>query len=337
MQMQTKKMGYLLIVLLLLSGFAYTVNAATTTVTFRGSGVTIDLTFPDEAHPLETITHNLTITSNANMTLQTFTISIKAPVNSSWQEIRKREEIGQSITQNVSWEVPLSMSLPQEANGTLSCSIYILTNQTIEPLSYKFYTTHVGVLTFSEMQTLYNEMVANYTSLISDYDGLLANYSALLTNYETLLSEYNTLSSQYDNKVSTYNTLLANYNALSTEHNTLNSKYQTLSSQYSTLQANYTSLNSTRYSVQGDYDMLNAAYTALNQTYFNLTAQLNALNEKIRLSTNALNLDKILMYVFIATLAGLIALIIYIKRKQAEPYVVIRKETVAVKPDDDES
>src|SRR4030042_6290793 len=196
--MRAKKMVSFFSLLLLFSTLTCSVGALPdTTVTFRGNGVTIDLTFPDEAHPLDNIPHDLTINSNTDIILQNFTVSIKAPVNSGWQEIRKREEIGQNLSKNTPWTVPLSMSLPQDVNGTLSCFIYVLTNQTAEPLVYSLFTTHVSELSFSEMQSLYNEMLANYTTLqanyttlLNDYDGLLANYSSLFANYTALLSLY---------------------------------------------------------------------------------------------------------------------------------------------------
>jgi type IV secretory pathway component VirB8 len=40
------------------------------------------------------------------------------------------------------------------------------------------------------------------------------------------------------------------------------------------------------------------------------------------------------MFIFIIAVAALIAFIVYIKRKKQEPYVVIRKETVNVNPDE---
>jgi len=39
-----------------------------------------------------------------------------------------------------------------------------------------------------------------------------------------------------------------------------------------------------------------------------------------------------LTYLFVGTTIALIILIIYLKKKKPEPYVIIRKETVAVKP-----
>jgi type IV secretory pathway component VirB8 len=50
--------------------------------------------------------------------------------------------------------------------------------------------------------------------------------------------------------------------------------------------------------------------------------------------SNALNIDRVVMFIFVAAVASLIALVIYLKRKEPEPYVVIRKETVTVKPDE---
>jgi hypothetical protein len=333
--MQAKKIGCFLSILLLFSAFMGSVHAAPTTVIFSGGGVTVDLTYPEEAHPNTTITHNVTITANSNLTSINIGILVYAPVNSTLQLIKNQPVSWGALYENNSLPTSqIPILLPEEANGTLYCVMTVQTNQTADVLSYKFYTTRVSVLTFSEMQSLYNEMLANYTSLVEDYDGLLANYTALLTDYETLLSQYNSLSTQYDDKVSTYQALLANYNTLSTEHDNLNKNYKALSDQYSTLQFDYDSLNSTRNNIQGNYTLLDATYKALNQTYVSLTTELNQLNAKITQSDNNLGIDRIVMFVFVAAIAGLIGFIIYLKRKQAEPYVVIRKETVAVKQDE---
>lgn len=329
--MQARKIGCFLGILLLFSACIGSVNAAPTTVTFSGGGVTVNLIYPEEAHPNSTITHNVTITSSIDAELKNFTVVIKAPVNSSWQEIFNAQD---TFSKHFPTSYNLTLSLPQDVNGTLRCLMYVQTDQSADYSTYAFYTTRVNVLTFSEMQSLYNEMLANYTSLVVDYDGLLANYTVLLTNYEALLSQYNSKSAQYDDKVSTYQALLADYNALSTQHGTLNSKYDVLSSKYNALQSDYESLNSTRYSIQGNYTVLNTAYKALNQTYVSLTEELSQLNARITQSDNDLNIDRIMMFIFVAAVAVLVGFIIYLKRKQAEPYVVIRKETVAVKQDE---
>ena len=338
--MQTKKIGYFL-TLLLFSGLIYSVGASTTTVSFRGGGVTIDLTFPEEAHPTETLTHNVTITAHTDLSLQSFTLFIYAPVNATWQEVKNRT-ISWDFLENENLTSRIEFQLPQDTNGTLYCEMTVQTDQTADALSYKFYTTRVSELTFSEMQNLYYEMLANYTSLqadyqllLNEYDGLLANYSSLFADYTALLSEHNDLLTKYDTQVANYQTLLDNYNKRSSDYNTLDSNYRSQLSKYNALQADYSELNSTFYSVQGNYTFLQgnftdlqAVYDALNQTYTDLLSDLNNLQ-------GAVDADNIVMFIFVVTVACLIAFIIYIKRKQPEPYVVIRKETVAMKPDEE--
>jgi predicted nuclease with TOPRIM domain len=338
--MQAKKMGYFLSTLLLFSGLIYSVGASTTTVSFRGGGVTIDLTFPEEAHPTETLTHNVTITAHTDLSLQSFTLFIYAPVNATWQEVKNRT-ISWDFLENETLTSRIEFQLPQDTNGTLYCEMTVQTDQTADALSYKFYTTRVSELTFSEMQSLYYEMLANYTSLqtdyetlLNEYDGLLANYSSLFANYTALLSEHNDLLAKYNAQVATYESLLNSYNKLSGDYNTLDSNYRSQLSKYNALQADYDSLNSTHYSLQANYTTLQAVYDALNQTYTDLLSDLNNLQERISFSESALNTDRIVMFIFIVTVACLIAFIIYIKRKEPEPYVVIRKETVTMKPDE---
>jgi len=420
-------MGYFLTTLLLFSVLIFSVSAPTTTVSFRGGGVTIDLTFPEEAHPAESIWHNATITANTALTLNNLTVVIKAPVNSSWQEVFiGKDERNIFMTENSSFPWPMGpFPLPQETNGTLYCFMYVKTNQSVYYSSYTFYTTRVSNLTFSEMQSLYygmlanhtalqaeyatllnerDSLLANYTSLFVDYtalrslyDGLLINYTTLQTNYTTLVNEYNTLLVKYDStfanytallsehnnllanytalqanyttlmnehnsllanytslfanytallsernellakynaQVATYDSLSNSYNKLSGDYNTLDSNYKSQRSNYNALQADYTALNSTRYSLQANYTSLQAVYDALNKTYNDLLTELSDLQQRNTFSESALNTDRIVMFIFIVTVACLIAFIIYIKRKQPEPYVVIRKETVAVKPDE---
>jgi hypothetical protein len=335
--MQTKKIGYFLSTLLLFSGLICSVGASTTTESFRGGGVTIDLTFPEEAHPNTTITHNVTITAHTHLSLQSFTLFIYAPVNETWQEVKNRT-ISWDFSENETLISRIEFQLPQNTNGTLYCEMTVKTDHSSDYSSYKFYTTSVSELTFSEMQKLYNEMLANYTmlqadyeTLLNEYNGLLANYTSLFANYTALLSEHNDLLAKHNAQVATYQALLNSYNKLSGDYSTLNSNYQSKVNEYNALQANYDSLNSTHYSLQANYTSLQGVYDALNKTYTELGADLTDLQQS---SENALSTDRIVMFIFVVAVACLIALIIYIKRKEPEPYVVIRKETVAVKPDE---
>jgi hypothetical protein len=337
--MQTKNIAFFLSILLFLSGSLFIADALPDqSASFHGVGITINLTFPEEAHPLDNISHNITITADTTLTLQNFEIFIYAPVNSIWQEIKNQTITGIDLLQNQNFTSRAGFILPQDTNGTIWCLIHVLTDQSVDYCSATFSTTRVSVLTFTEMQSTFNELLSNYTilqsdyaSLLQDYNALLANYSGLLTDYETLQSKYNSLSTDYNYRIGIYESLQNTYNHLLAEHNTLNSKYGVLLNTYNSLQSNFDSLNSTRYSIQASYNSLNNTYGSLNQTYFNLKTQINELNQRISLSETTLNSDKIIMFIFIMTLVILISIIAYIKRKKTEPYMVIRKETVTMK------
>jgi hypothetical protein len=335
--MRAKKIGFFLSLLLLSSAFMFTAGALPdTTTSFRGDGVTIDVTYPEEAQPNTNITHYITITSSTTVTLRNFTVVIKAPVNSSLQEILNGMNV-YGFPPELPQNYTLTLPLPQDANGLLQCFIFVNTS-TIDDLSTVFYTTLVSEPPFSEMQILYEEMLANYTelqanytTLLNDYNSLLDNYNSLFDNYTTLLSQYNQLSTEYNAKVTTYQTLLADYNKLSDDYDTLyadyrlkTTDYNNLNSTLNSLQGNYTSLQESHNSLQENYTSLKADYDELNQNY-----------DDLRVSTEgALNIDRILMFIFVITLVALIALIIYLKRGKEEPYVVIRKETVNMKQDE---
>ena len=346
--MPAKKKVCFLIVLLLLSTLTYSVGALPDrTVTFRGAGVTIDLAYPEEAHPNATITYNITITSSTATTLRNFTVIIKAPVSSGWQEILNSQD---TFSQPLRKSYNLTLSLPQEANGTLQCFIYANTSS-IDDLSIMLYTTRVNTLTFSEMQSLYDEMLANYTALQEDYAtlqneyGILwANYTILFDNYTALVSDYGALSDQYDAQVAKYQKLSDDYGQLSKDKNDLDESYRNLESAYeskiselSDWKAKYDELNATRYSLQGNYTNLYGNYTSLQTDYDELNQTYTALLAELTRSENALNSDQIVMFIFIVAVAALVAFIVYLKRKQQEPYLVIRKETVSVKPEEKKS
>jgi hypothetical protein len=335
--MQTKKIGYFLSVLLLFSGLIYSVGASTTTVSFRGGGVTIDLAFPEESHPNRTITHDVTITANTNLKLRNFTLFVYAPINSVLQYITNETVAFPSMQENQSLPVVnISIWLPQNVNGRLYCLIYVETeiSLTIEHSSCTFYTTLVSDPTFSEIQSEYDALWGYYVLLNASYTALNETFKILSANYTALLSEHNQLITNYNSKVAAYESLLAQYNKLSDDYDTLNANYRSKINELGALQLDYDELNSTRYSLQTSYNTLQAIYDELDQTYNDLLTELNDLQQGITRSESELNINRILMSIFVVVVACLIAFIIYIKRKKPEPYVVIRKETVAMKPEE---
>lgn len=238
------------IVLILSLTPLYAVTAAPVdSVSLNSLGLIIDLRFPEEARPTETITHNLTITAQKASTLYNFTLIINALVDSTWQQVHE-EYMSTSVAENESITKQMQFTLPQKTHDKLSVYVYVLVSIFGDSATYNFDSTSVRTETYDELLNNYNELWLNNTNL--------------------------------------------------------HSAYQTLLQSYNSLQANYSSLGT---------------------TYTTLRTQVNAL-------TTDLNISRALTYLLIAVTGALGVLIIYLKRKKAEPYIVLRKETVALKPDE---
>ena len=326
--MRVIKVTSLLIMMLFFSALVCNVIASSNNVSFRSNGVTVNLEFPGESHPSENIIHNVTITSSSAAILRNFTIVIRAPVNSSWKEIVNGQDL---IYKQLPVSYSLQVPLPQEVNGLLQCFIFVNTSS-IDDLFTTAYTTIVSEPTFSEMLADYTTLQANYSTLLDDYDDLLAIYNSLFANYTALLSENNNLKEKYNTQVANYESLLNSNSNLSDEYETLNSDYQSKTNDYDTLQSDYKTLNSTKNSLQTAYNTLKASYDGLSQDYIDLKDELAGLQNTISSSENALNSDRIIIFLFGAAIAGLVVFIMYIRQKNKEPYIVIRKENSSAKP-----
>lgn len=342
--MPAKKTVYFFIALLLLSTLTCSVGALPDrTVTFRGAGVTIDLAYPEEAHPEDSITHNVTITANTDLDQVSVALFIYAQVGSTLQHIKNQTLSWSSLSENTSLPTSEIRFTPQQANGTLYCNMTVQTviGVTTNNTYYSFYTTRVSELTFSEMQNLYDGMLANYTALQEDYatlqneyDILWANYTILFDNYTVLVNDYGVLSDQYDAQVAKYQKLSNEKDQLLNDKNYFERAYGSKSSELSNLQVEYDELNATLYSLQGNYTNLQGNRTKLQTDYDELNQAYTALLGDLTRSESYLNSDKIVMVIFIVAVACLVAFIVYLKWKKQEPYVVIRKETVSVNQDE---
>ena len=322
----------LLVMTLFITQIICSVTASSTSaVSFRGGGVTIDLTYPEEAHPAE-ISHNLTITTNTNVEVQNITLFIYAPVNSTLEFINKSTIILPPLPADQNFTFVIWFTPPQNTNGTLYCLFYVQTDQAASYLSYIFYTTHVSNLTFTEMQSLYDQILTNYTALLNEYNDLVGNYSNLLANYTNLFSNNTILQDKYDEQFAIYKSLQDSNNDLTNQFNTLNSNYQSKTADYNSLQTDYQTLNSTRNALQNSYNDLQDAYNNLDQAYNELQAQ-EATKQSSENDVNNLTTIIIILAIVIAALASLT---IYIKQKSKEPYIVIHKESPIKNLDEDE-
>ena len=328
--MHSPKKVYVLTALVLFSTLIVQVWASPNpTLTLQGGGITIDLTYPEEAHPEENIWHNATITANTAVTLNNLTMVIQAPVNSTWQTVfTGKDERNIFMQENSSFQWSMGpLLLPPNVNGTVQCFIFLKTSS-VDNISTTIYTTHVSELTFSEMQTLYN----NYETLLANFNDLSNNYTISVEALNLLTTQHAELQKKYNSEIAAYNSLLNSKDQISQEYNNLNANYKAKLTELSASQSDYETLNTTKNNLQTSYTTLQNVYNNLNQKYSNLLAQLSTLQEE----ANELPISRTLLFISLIAVAGLVALIVYLKRKKPEPYVVIRKETVTV-PQDEEN
>jgi hypothetical protein len=222
---------------------------------------------------------------------------IYAPINQSFEKIINPTLTSLFLTKDDTLLVPINFTTPIETTGNLFCSIFIDSSQNTDNFYASCYTTQVNTITFSEILT-------NYNLVYSDYQKYLDLYTAKSNEFDTKSGDYNTLDAKYKSELAEHTLLLNKYNLLNSSSNDL----------------------------QGNLTLLQADYFSLNETYTNLQNEINTLQRDYDVSQETITTDRILMTLFIIILVSLIVLIIYLRNKQKEPYVVIRKETVSMKP-----
>lgn len=271
-------------------------------ISLRGAGVIVDLEYPEEAHPTETITINVTITALLALKLQNFTLIIRVLLNATWQQVYKEQVLQLNMDPNEVLTRLVWFTLPSTASESLCYDMYVLTDKAPGlPANYVFYATHVRAMTYNELLETYYELFANYSSLLNLYHNLTVQYDGLNTTYNLLLNQYISLQATYEALSSSYYTQKASYDTLKT-----------------------------------DYQLLEADYRTLNQTYYALRADLGTENDSLKNTVSAqntqLDITRNVAYALLAVTLILTAFIIYNKKKKSEPYVVLRKETVTLKP-----
>jgi uncharacterized protein YdcH (DUF465 family) len=280
----------------LCSAIFSTVNAFSfSSLSFHGVGITVELVFPEEAHPEDNIDHNVTITSQTNPEINVFNLTIYGTINQTLQEIKS---LFLSLDLDAPFTKRINVSLPKETLGRLYCTLYVKTDQDTDYYFTSFYTTQVNPITFSE----------------------------LLVSYDLKVIEFN-------NKVAQFNSLLDDYTNLDKDHSILLNNYVLKNASYTMLLEEYDTLNSTSADLEGNYTELLNLYNLLNEDSISLQIEIDDLIIQKEIYENSLETDRNLMVIFIIILVSLIGLIIYLRNKQKEPYVVIRKETVSVKPE----
>lgn len=311
--MYVKRVAYFSILLFIFSVFAAT-GAATTTnsISFHGVGVTVELTFPNEAHPTENITHNATITADTALTMENFTIVIYAQTDTALVHVKNQTLPPWSLTGGETLTYRLSFTFTPNLNATIRCFIYVKTAQSFDYASFTSYTTRVQQQSYGDLLAAYNELTLNRSVLLTEYANLLGDYNDLLSENDGLVSSQQNLQNDYDG-------LLANYTDLLASH-------QTLQNSYSASEASYDELLQEHQTLQDEVDNLQLDYN-------NLKDSVDTMEQTKDLSENERNNGRVVILVLAIVVGCLIASIAYMKRKKQEPYLVIRKETVALDKD----
>ena len=314
--MRFKNLAFLLCTALLFSMLAQvgSVFSETDSFSFHGIGVAVDFSFPIEAHPSDIITHNVTITSTTDVVLQNITLFVYAPVGLTLQLVNVSHvslpyvlPAGQSLP-----NIPVRITLPANTNGTLRCLLYVKTDQSSDYASATFLTTQVRSVSYGELVDNYSDLLANYSKLLAQYENLLDEYNVLLQENTVLIASQEILLNENTALKANYTRLLNSQSALQGEYNQLEASYQSLLSEYNDLAANYASLNENNTNLQEDL-------ISLEETNGDLQKNIS--------------INRITILVFMIAIVGLIALVVYVRHKKQDPYLVIRKETVSLDQD----
>ena len=334
--MRFKKIACLFSLMILFLPLLHSAFAISDTiVSFNGSGVAIDLNYPEEAQPNETIRYNVTLTATAELSSINIDLLIYAPVNSTMQLIKSQPISWGTLHENQTLPTVevFPILLPEQADGRVLCNIKIQTeiDSALHYSAYSFFTTFVSDPTLSEMRVLYDEMVANYTILQEEYETLWGDYNATLANYTALVNEFSETSSQYEEQISAYQNELEKYN----DYDTIKNSYTAKIKEFNDLQTNYEDLNTTLNELQANYTQLVTDYEDLKDNYTILENDSKDLKKSLDSSKADLGATTFVMIIFLIAVVILISFILYLKRKGEEPYIVIRKETVSMKSDKD--
>jgi len=217
------------------------------TATFTYGFLWGSVEFPDEVHPLDFVTCNLTIGAYIDVNIYNFTLQISGFTGQDWVALGTEQLTSYNLAQNKNLTRQVVFTLPQSTSGKLHYIIEASTDKGFGNTA--FYATNVHAVTYEELSDLYNTLLSNHTVL-------QANYNQLLTNYTTTNQ--------------TFNTLLADYNATRSAYNLLNSSYESLHANYTSLKSSYDSLQQHSTYLEEKYDATTGELTIVRYLMYAL-------------------------------------------------------------------
>jgi hypothetical protein len=186
--------------------------------------------FPDEVHPLDFVTCNLTIGAYDDVNIYNLTLQISALGGQDWVALGTQQLTMYSLAQDMNLTRQVAFTLPQSTSGKLRYIIEASTDRGFGNTA--FYATSVHTITYEELTNTYNALLSNHTTLQTSYNQLLTNYTAIDQVLNTLQTDYNTTRTAY-------NLLDSNYQSLNTNYTSLKSNYDSLHDQSTYLEEKY--------------------------------------------------------------------------------------------------
>jgi len=324
------------------------------TIGFNFMGIYGYLTFPEECHLNDTLTHELILAAEpGGIHVNYLRINISCNA-SSGEMILYAETIFQNEDLPEDWSLNKSiiLTIPCDAYGKLYCVIEADTYKRFAACDgvLRLYTTQIRTITYEELSAVYEQLLNQYNVTVEELNYWLAEYQELNRTYYGLLKDYNSLNFSYQKLETDYNSLKSAYESLEESYSSLNSSYNSLKKDYSSLQAEYNnllnafnSLNSTYIglllnytgltldfellqnklgSLQTNYDELLNAYNSLNSIYYTLLNAYESLTLENDALLNEIRNAKFLWGILLAAAMTTTALTIYLlmeslrKRKQ---------------------
>lgn len=217
----------------LLLGLSHIAKASQfSTVSFTYGYIWGSLEFPEEAHPADSVTCNLTIVAYIDVNIYNFTLEISGLTGERWQTLHTEPILSHYLAQGENLTKKVRVTVPQNTSERLYYVIEASTDKGFGKTA--FYGTYVRSIGYSELSGLYDDLLLNYSILRIDYNQMLANYYTLNSTYGSLVEEYNTIQANI-------NTLNSSYRSLTTSYNSLMSNYDSLQEHYNYIKELYDS------------------------------------------------------------------------------------------------
>jgi hypothetical protein len=261
----------------------------TQTLAFSFTGMYGYLNFPEECHPRDVITYELTVATQANdIHLNYFKTNISCNTPTGEKSLYNEKIENKDLPEDWVLNETIRLAVPDDASGGIRCTFDAESYRrfTVCDGGLDFYATSVKSITYEELQYKYDELLSQYNATVEELEHRMKEHQKLNSTYQELLVLYNSTTDELQRWQSEYQKLNSTYQQLLGQHNTtleqLNSwinEYQKLNATHNQLLSNYFLLNSSYQKLQLDYNSLKLSYDAFEEDYRILNSSYPSLRE----------------------------------------------------------